>query len=409
MDRRAGAICAQKGSDQMTSTIAGFRFAAVSAGIRKDGRVDVALAVADRPSVVAALFTRNLVRAAPVIVAEERVRSGLARAVLVNAGCANACTGEPGLAAARQTTEAVARALGCPPPEVLPASTGVIGELLPAPKITAKAKELAAALTPEGYEIFAQAICTTDRWVKIADAEVETAKGTVSVKGIAKGAGMIHPDVGPPQATMLVFLFTDAVITREELEKALVASADKTLNAASVDGDTSTNDSVIALASGASNIRLMASEIEPALTSVCDKLARSMVADGEGANHVAEIKVRGLANAADAKRVATTVATSLLVKTALHGKDANWGRLFAAAGRAGVHFDVNQASISIGGVEIVKNGLATGLEAEKAASEFLKLPSYVIELVLGTGPGEFRYLTSDLGHGYVDVNADYRS
>lgn len=393
----------------MTSTIAGFRFAAVSAGIRKDGRVDVALAVADRPAVVAALFTRNLVRAAPVILSEQRAKSGLARAVVVNAGCANACTGEPGMAAARDSSESIARAIGCPVEEVLPASTGVIGQLLPAAKISAKAKELVAAATPQGWEVFAQAICTTDRWVKVADAQVETAKGPVSIKGIAKGAGMIHPDVGPPQATMLVFLFTDAVISQEELEAALIDSCDKTFNAASVDGDTSTNDSVVALASGASNIRLTAKEIAPALFSVCDKLARSMVADGEGANHCAEIKVRGLANAADAKRVAATVATSLLVKTALHGKDANWGRLFAAAGRAGVRFDVNHASISIGGVEIVKNGLATGLEAEKAASEFLKLPSYVIELVLGSGPGEFTYLTSDLGHGYVDVNADYRS
>jgi len=393
----------------MTSTIAGFRFAAVAAGIRKDGRVDIALAVADRPAVVAGLFTRNLVRAAPVLLAEERVRSGLARAILVNAGCANACTGEAGLAAARETTESVARAIGCPSAEVLPASTGVIGQPLPVQKITAKAKELAKGITPEGYEAFAQAICTTDRWVKIAEAQVETARGPVSVMGIAKGAGMIHPDVGPPQATMLVFLFTDAVINREELESALVQASDKTFNACSVDGDTSTNDSVIALASGASNIRVVASEILPAFLTVCDKLARSIIADGEGANHVAEIKVRGLATEADAKRVASTVATSLLVKTALHGKDANWGRLLAAAGRAGVIFDPNHAGISIGGVEIVKNGLALGAESEKAASEFLKGPSYTIELSLGSGPAEFSYLTSDIGHGYVDVNADYRS
>lgn len=395
--------------DEMTSTIAGFQFAAVSAGIRKDGRVDLALAVADRPAVVAGLFTRNLVRAAPVLVAEERVRSGLARAIVVNCGCANACTGEAGLAAARESTEAIGRAIGCPVAEVLPASTGVIGTLLPTQKITSKAKELAKSITPEGYEAFAQAICTTDRWVKIAEAKIETARGEVSVLGIAKGAGMIHPDVGPPQATMLVFLFTDAVINREELESALVQASDKTFNACSVDGDTSTNDSVIALASGASNIRVNATEILPAFLTVCDKLARSMVADGEGANHVAEIKVRGLATDAEARRIAETVASSLLVKTALHGKDANWGRLLAAAGRAKVAFDPNHASISIGGVEIVKNGLALGAEAEKAASEFLETPSYVIEIALGAGPGEFVYLTSDLGHGYVDVNADYRS
>jgi glutamate N-acetyltransferase/amino-acid N-acetyltransferase len=395
---------------EMTSTIAGFRFAAVSAGIRKDGRVDVALAVADRPAVVAGLFTRNLVRAAPVLVAEDRVRSGLARAILVNAGCANACTGEAGLMAARESTEAVARALGIPVEEVLPASTGVIGVLLPAAKIAGKAKELAKSITPEGYADFAQAICTTDRWVKIAEAKIETSKGDpVSVLGIAKGAGMIHPDVGPPQATMLVFLFTDAVIKQEELQAALIQAADQTFNACSVDGDTSTNDSVIALASGASNIRLTAKEIAPALISVCDKLARSMIADGEGANHVAEIRATGLANDADARRVAQTMATSLLVKTALHGKDANWGRLLAAAGRAGVAFDPKLASIKIGEVEIVKNGLAVGAEAEKEAAEVLKGASYKIEIGLGSGPGAFSYLTSDIGHGYVDVNADYRS
>ena len=394
----------------MTSTIAGFRFAAVSAGIRKDGRVDVALAVADRSAVVAGLFTRNLVRAAPVLLAEERVRSGLARAILVNAGCANACTGEAGLAAARETTEAIGRALGCPVEEVLPASTGVIGQILPFAKMNAKAKELAKAITPEGYEAFAQAICTTDRWVKIAEAKIETSRGEpVTVLGIAKGAGMIHPDVGPPQATMLVFLFTDAVIKQEELQIALTRASDKTFNACSVDGDTRTNDSVIALASGASNIRLTAAEIEPGLLSVCDKLARSMVADGEGANHVAEIRATGLENEADAKRVAETMATSLLVKTALHGKDANWGRLIAAAGRSGVAFDPKLVSIKIGDVEIVKNGLAIGAEAEKLAAEVLKGPSYKIEVRLGAGSGEFSYLTSDLGHGYVDVNADYRS
>ena len=396
--------------DEKTSTIAGFRFAAISAGLRKDGRVDVALAVADRPAVVAGLFTRNLVRAAPVLIAEARVRSGLARAILVNAGCANACTGEAGLMAARETTESIARALGIPVDEVLPASTGVIGQLLPTAKITAKAKELAKSITPEGVEAFAQAICTTDRWVKIAEAKIETSKGEpVTVLGIAKGAGMIHPDVGPPQATMLVFLFTDAVIKQEELQAALGQAADKTFNACSVDGDTSTNDTVIALASAASNIRLTAAEILPGMLSVCDKLARSMIADGEGAHHVAEIRATGLATEADAKLVAETMATSLLVKTALHGKDANWGRLLAAAGRAGVAFDPKVASIKIGDIEIVKNGLAVGEEAEKLAAEVLKGPSYKIEIGLGKGPGEFSYLTSDLGHGYVDVNADYRS
>lgn len=393
----------------MAGSVRGFRFGAVSAGIRKDGRVDVALAVADRPAVVAGLVTRNLVKAAPILVSSERLPAGLARAVLVNSGCANACTGEPGLAAARRATEAVAQELDAAPEQVLPASTGVIGALLPAEKIAAKAKELVAGLSADRADDFALAICTTDRWPKVAEATIDTAKGKVALLGIAKGAGMIHPDVGPPHATMLVFLFTDARIQRAELERALVPAADHSFNAISVDGDTSTNDFVVALASGASDIDVSASELAPALLDVCKQLARSMVVDGEGAEHAVDIAVRGLQNEAEARRVAHTVATSLLVKTALFGRDANWGRLLAAAGRSGVAFDPTRASISIAGVEIVRDGLTLGAAAEAEAQKLMSASAFAVELVLGSGPGAFTYLTSDLGHSYVDVNAGYRS
>jgi glutamate N-acetyltransferase/amino-acid N-acetyltransferase len=390
----------------MSGKVLGFRFAAVSAGIRKDGRIDLALAVCDRPAVTAALFTRNLVKAAPVVVAAERARAGVSRAVLANAGCANAVTGEQGLAAVRETTQAVAKALGISAEEVLPASTGVIGAHLPVEKITAQASALATKLAAESHEDFALAICTTDRWTKIAEAEAEGAR----VLAIGKGAGMIGPDVGGvPHATMLVFIFTDAVVEQAVLARSLTEASEVTFNACSVDGDTSTNDTVIAMASGASGKSPSEAALTSALTKVCDVLARSMVADGEGANHVAEIRVSGLASRADAKAVAKTIATSLLVKTMLFGEDANWGRLLAAAGRAGVAFDPKRAAISIGGVVIVKDGMPIGAEAEKRANEFLKQPSYIIELTLGDGPGELRYLTSDLGHGYVDVNAGYRS
>ena len=390
----------------MSGKVLGFRFAAVSAGIRKDGRIDLALAVCDRPAVTAALFTRNLVKAAPVLVATERARAGVSRAVLANAGCANAVTGEQGLAAVRETTQAVAKALGISAEEVLPASTGVIGAHLPVEKITAQASAIAAKLSAESHEDFALAICTTDRWTKIAEADADGAR----VLAIGKGAGMIGPDVGGvPHATMLVFIFTDAVVEQAVLARALTEASEVTFNACSVDGDTSTNDTVIAMASGASGKSPSEAALTTALTKVCDVLARSMVADGEGANHVAEIRVKGLASRADAKAVAKTIATSLLVKTMLFGEDANWGRLLAAAGRAGVAFDPRRAAISIGGVLIVKDGMPIGAEAEKRANEVLKQPSYTIELTLGDGPGEFRYLTSDLGHGYVDVNAGYRS
>jgi glutamate N-acetyltransferase/amino-acid N-acetyltransferase len=385
-------------------TIAGFRFAAVAAGIKKKGGLDLGLVVADAPAVVAGVFTRNLVKAAPVLIAQERVRTGRARAVIVNSGCANACTGEAGLAATERSTQAIAQAIGVDAKEVLPASTGVIGQLLPAERIEAATSELVANLG-SSEEGFAQAICTTDRWTKTARASL----GKATLLGVAKGAGMIHPDVGPPHATMLVFLFTDAAVDHATLARVLGRAADVTFNAASVDGDTSTNDTVLAFASGAAQVTPSEGELFTAFKEVCGKLAYEMVADGEGAEHVARIRVTGLAHDADARQVAKTVATSLLVKTALAGCDANWGRLLGAAGRAGVSFDPMVASVRIGDAEIVSRGAATTAEAEARATEFLKQRSYTIELALGSGPGTFEYLTSDLGHAYVDVNASYRS
>ncbi|MCC6901667.1 MAG: bifunctional glutamate N-acetyltransferase/amino-acid acetyltransferase ArgJ [Polyangiaceae bacterium] len=384
----------------------GFRFSAVSAGIRKDGRIDLALAVADEPAVAAGVFTRNLVRAAPVEVAARRVAAGTARAVLVNAGCANACTGAAGEEATLASTAAVARALGVPADSVLPASTGVIGALLPTDKIAAQAPALVGALSVDGWDAFSRAILTTDRGPKVARAALP---GGASVLGVAKGAGMIHPDLGPPQATMLAFLFTDARVEGAVLQGVLGLAVADTFNAASVDGDTSTNDTVIALASGKSGACPAEAELVAAFTQICAELARAMVADGEGASHVAEIVVTGLPDDDAARVVARTVATSLLVKTALFGNDANWGRLLAAAGRAGVRFDPRRARIWVGDVEIVKGGVAVGAEAEGRAAGILAGPSYTIGIELGDGPGRARYLTSDLGHSYVDVNAGYRS
>jgi glutamate N-acetyltransferase/amino-acid N-acetyltransferase len=393
----------------MAQPVLGFRFAAVASGIRKDGRIDTALAFAERPAIAAGVVTRNRVKAAPILIASERLRAGSLSAVLVNSGCANACTGEPGLAAAREATAAVAKELGVPETHVVPASTGVIGALLPADRIVARAPELVRALSPAGIDDFAQAICTTDRWPKVAETMLETAGGAARLLGIAKGAGMIHPDVGPPHATMLVFLFTDAKVSERDLAGALEPATDRTFNAISVDGDTSTNDFVLALASGASGVEVPAASLLAGMEKVCGELARSMVRDGEGAEHVVEIVVRGLATEADARVIAKTIATSLLVKTALFGRDANWGRLLAAAGRAGVPFDPNSASVSIAGVEIVRGGLALGKELEAEAQRRMQAENFSVELGLGSGDGRFTYLTSDLGHSYVDVNAGYRS
>jgi glutamate N-acetyltransferase / amino-acid N-acetyltransferase len=393
----------------VVTPISGFRFSAVSAGIRKDGRIDVALAVADRPVVASGVVTRNRVKAAPIILASERLRGGMLRGVLVNAGCANACTGAAGLDAARRATDAVAAALGAQPAELVPASTGVIGALLPAERIVDRAAELVSKLSPSGMDDFAKAICTTDRWPKVAEASIDVAGGKASLLGIAKGAGMIHPDVGPPQATMLAFLFTDAVVNKADLDAALAMVTDRTFNAVTVDGDTSTNDFVLLLASGASGVHVPAHELSRPLEDVCGALARSMVRDGEGANHAVDIVVSGLASDADARRVAQTVATSLLVKTALFGHDANWGRLLAAAGRAGVAFDPDTSAIAIAGIDIVRGGLTIGAEAEAEAQRRMHADTFVVELRLGSGSGRASVVTSDLGHGYVDVNAGYRS
>ena len=399
------------------TTIPGFRFSAVPAGIRKDGRIDVALAVADSPATVAGVFTRNLVRAAPVLVAAERAHKGLARAVLVNSGCANACTGEVGYRATIESTAAIANELSIGPELVLPASTGVIGQPLPASRIIRAAKSLVEALRPEGHRDFAQAICTTDRWPKVAWSELSDDRDGPRLVGIAKGAGMIHPDLGPlvpakpgsGQATMLVFLFTDAAIDKTELQRSLVTTTDRTFNCCSVDGDTSTNDTVLALASGATRTPVDPSRLSEAMFTVCDELARSMVLDGEGSEHAVELRILGLRSNDDARRVARTIATSLLVKTALSGHDANWGRILAAAGRAGVIFEPSETSIRIGEIAVVQDGLGVGSRAEQEASVVMARPTYTLEVRLGEGPGEARYWMTDLGHGYVDVNAGYRS
>jgi glutamate N-acetyltransferase/amino-acid N-acetyltransferase len=392
--------------------VRGFRFAAVAAGIKKkEGALDLALAVADKPVPCAAVFTQNLVQAAPVRVARERVAAGKVQAVLVNAGNANACTGKPGLKAALDTTRAAADALGIAPELVVPASTGVIGQLLPGEKVVAALPALVKKLSPQRARDFTTAIMTTDQWPKTAARTLRLGGKTVTVLGMAKGAGMIHPRM----ATTLAFVFTDATASGSVLARVLREATDHSFNVASVDGETSTNDTILLMASGAAGAPPLKAgtgehqRFAKALREVLRELAESIVADGEGANHVAEIDVRGLANDADARTVAQRIATSLLVKTALHGKDANWGRILSAAGVAGVPFDPDVASIAINDVAIVKRGLAVGPAAEARAQRIMAKKRYTIRVTLGKGPGRASYLTCDLGHSYVDVNAGYRS
>jgi len=396
---------------ERTPEVRGFRFAGLAAGIKKSGLPDVALAVAERPVPTAAVFTTNLVQAAPVRIARERVAGGLAQAVLVNAGNANACTGKPGHEAALRSSAAIAEALGIDASQVVPASTGVIGQLLPADKIVGVAPQLVKALGAHGGGDFAQAIMTTDKAQKVALRTLTLDGASVTVFGVAKGAGMIHPRM----ATTLAFVFTDANAPVALLRTALSRATDHSFNVATVDGETSTNDMILLMASGAADHAALtegsasATAFESALREVLKELAEQIVADGEGAEHVAEVEVRGTASDGEARTIAQRVATSLLVKTAMHGKDANWGRILCAAGMAGVPFDPEVVSIAIDDVTIVRDGLAVGAEAEDAAQRIMARPRYGIHVQVGSGPGRASYLTCDLGHSYVDVNAGYRS
>ncbi len=388
------------------SSVAGFSFGSAAAGLKKSGARDLGVILAGRDAVAAAVFTRNVVRAAPVDISEQRVASGKARAILVNSGNANACTGTPGREATLATTRYLAERLGIAESLVLPASTGVIGQALPTEKLNAAMAPLLDGLSATGWPGFADAILTTDRGPKVAHAKA----GEATVLGIGKGAGMFGPDLGgPPQATMLAFLVTDATVSEAALQRALRSATARTFNEHTVDGDTSTNDSVYALASGQCPTAPSEEQLERALAEVCEELAGLMVADGEGANHAVTIRVTGLRNDADARTIARTVGDSPLVKTMLFGEDANWGRLMMAAGRAGVRFNPETARIVVAGTEIVRGGLALGEAAEAEAAEGMKAPRFDIELSLGDGPGHARVVTSDFGHGYVDVNAGYRS
>ncbi|MCB9621595.1 MAG: bifunctional glutamate N-acetyltransferase/amino-acid acetyltransferase ArgJ [Sandaracinus sp.] len=402
---------ASKKKSGLFAPVAGFRFAGLSAGIKKKaGAPDLGLIVADADVPVAAVYTTNRVKAAPVRLAAKRTKRGKARAVVVNAGNANACTGVAGMKAAKTSTAAVASALGVAPESVIPASTGVIGVLLPAEKIVDAAPSLAASASAEGIEDFAHAILTTDRGPKLARVSFEVGGQEATVLAVAKGAGMIHPNM----ATTLCFVVTDAKVGSKELASALSEASELTFNRISVDGDTSTNDAIVAMASGAMGGRALKGKgltaFREALREALEGVALQIVADGEGAEHVARITVEGARSDGSALRIARTMATSPLVKTAMHGKDPNWGRLLAAAGRSGERFDPERAEVALGDVTVFRDGLTTmDAETEAKAGEVMKRPRYEITLRLAEGKGRAFYWTCDLGHAYVSCNADYRS
>jgi glutamate N-acetyltransferase / amino-acid N-acetyltransferase len=387
----------------------GFRAAAVASGIRH-GRLDLALLVADGPCTAAGVFTTNLVQAAPVLVSREHLKGARARAVVANAGCANAGTGESGLADARETAAAVARTIGCPVEEVVVASTGVIGVRLPMEKVSAGVAQAGRSLSRHGGADAARAILTTDTTPKEVAVAFPVGDAACVVGGMAKGAGMIAPSM----ATMLAFFTTDAAVEPALLRRALVEAVGESLNRITVDGDTSTNDCAVVLASGANPAPAIDREgsdfdaFRRAITDAARQLARMLVRDGEGATRVAEVRVEGARTAEEADRVARTVAESPLVKTALHGGDPNWGRVLAAVGRAGVPLDVGRVSIWIGDVHVAEGGTAREYD-ETAAAEAMQRDLVRLRVRLGEGDASGWLWTSDLSDGYVDINAHYRS
>lgn len=387
----------------------GFRAAGVAAGIKPDG-LDLALLAADRVCAAAAVFTTNRAQAAPVIVSREHLASGRARAVVVNAGCANAATGEPGLADAREMAEATARLLQCAPAEVVVASTGVIGVPLPMDRVRAGIGRAAQALSTAGGAAAARAILTTDTHPKEALVEFPLDGHTARIGAMAKGAGMIAPNM----ATLLAFFTTDAAVDSRLLQEALREAVGESLNRVTVDGDTSTNDMAVVLASGALPARPIApagrelDAFRAALVDAAQRIARMIVQDGEGATRTAEVRVEGARTGAEADRVARVVAESPLVKTALSGGDPNWGRVLAAAGRSGVDIDAGRVDIWLGEVWVAEGGSARPYD-EEAARRALREDPVRIRVRLNQGPATGWIWTCDFSHGYVDINAHYRS
>ena len=387
----------------------GFRAAAVHCGI-KASALDLTVLAADRPVTAAGLFTMNLVQAAPVVVSREHLeRAGnKARAVVVNSGCANACTGDEGLEHARLMTSTTAAALGCAPEEVLVASTGVIGVKLPIDRVVSGIRQAAGRMTPDGGSEAARAIMTTDVFPKEHAVTVATARGSFTVGGMTKGAGMIEPNM----ATMLGFLTTDAQVSPALLRKALELSARDTFNAITVDGECSTNDSLFALASGGSAVAIDDDNFDAlldGLLSVSRELALGIVRGGEGATKLISVTVSDARTIEQARQIARTVANSPLVKTAVHGADPNWGRIVAAAGRAGVLFDVQRLVVHVGGTLMFERGLPHD-EAAPIAAQHMKGSTVQIDLNVGSGGGAAATIwTCDLSAEYVRINGEYRT
>lgn len=388
--------------------IDGVRFATVEAGVRYQGRTDVMLAVLDPGTSVAGVFTRSATRAAPVLDCQDKIggSSDGPAAILVNSGNANAFTGHYGQTSVAEVTQAVSKATGVAVERVFTSSTGVIGEPLPHDRIVAQLEALKMGLSRHAIEDAARAIMTTDTFPKGASAKVEIDGKTVSIAGITKGSGMIAPDM----ATMLVYIFTDAQVEQSALQAMLSAQTDRTFNCITVDSDTSTSDSLLLCATGASGVDATGdAAFAEALEGVMLDLAQQVVRDGEGATKFVEICVTGAASDADAKVHGLAIANSPLVKTAIAGEDPNWGRIVMAIGKSGAAADRDLLSISFGDILVAEKGWVSPDYREDDAAAYMKGQDLVIAVDLGLGEGKSTVWTCDLTHGYIEINADYRS
>jgi glutamate N-acetyltransferase / amino-acid N-acetyltransferase len=388
----------------------GFLFSACIAGIKASGKPDLALALAPDGASAAAMFTRNQVVAAPVTVGREHLRrgSGQMRALIVNAGNANCATGKQGLKAATSVCIGVAKQIQVSPHRVFPSSTGIIGVQLPLDKIHTAIPALAnsASPSPDAFDKFANAILTTDTHKKVAFQSITFNQIPVILAGVAKGAGMIHPNM----ATMLVYLFTDLAASPRELQTCLKEAADQSFNNISIDGDTSTNDTALLLASGKSGVQFKSvrNEFQVALTKVCRSLAGQIVADGEGVQHVVRLNIEQARTRNEARQIGSSIANSPLVKTAWAGADPNWGRILAAIGYSGVKINPERINIYLGEQQICRHGAACAFDHDRAHA-YMSEPVYEIRIALGAGSAALEFLSCDLTAEYVRINADYSS
>ena len=391
--------------------VKGFCFSAVEAAIKKPGRRDLALIFSESPATVCAVFTLNSVKAAPVLLSIEHAKKGKAQAIVVNSGNANACTGGQGMEAARETARLVADNLGINKRNVLVSSTGVIGVPMPMGRIRGAVPSLVEGLSSGSLADVAEAIMTTDTFAKMESRKAFADDVAYTLAGIAKGSGMIMPNM----ATMLSFLVSDAAVEPEFLEKTFRKAVDASFNAITVDGDMSTNDTCLILTNGMAGNRIIregtaeATVFEEILNETLLSLAKQIVRDGEGATKFVEIRVSGALNDGDARKAAFAIANSNLVKTAVYGQDANWGRIFAAVGYSGAEVDQTRLSLCFNDVCMARNGVFAGEDAEQRGAAVLAKKEFTLSVDLGLGSGRALVYTSDLSHEYISINADYRS